>query len=685
MPRSAAQLRIGDMCRYNHEQHELVALDGMIAQLRRSDGQLSAIKLSDLFCDKSFEVVTLGVRRRQLPPPGFEALSPKAQTRARWLEHHITEILDGTPVESAADWTPRPEYDPASTTIGDRERAKVAELEAVGTPLQLKVIQRYRRLYEAQGISAFVDRRVQRPETPTGRVDPRYIDALRKVLEQNTTESSRTEAALKWAVDNRVRSQYGGTVALPSRATFNRILHRMPEARHATGSARTRQTRAHQPRGTLGTLMVSRPGELMQIDSTPFDVSVRLDNSTVSRIELTILVDVATRSIASAVLRPTTNAFDATLLIAKSMTPELMRPGWPEAASMAASSLPYQAMRSVDDRLSNAAARPIINPENIVYDHGRVFISKTFRSACRSLGISLQPARLDTPTDKPIVERTLGSVKTLFAQYVQGYLGSSVEQRGKNADHQARFSLPELQELLDEWIIVGWQSRKHEGLRDPFNPQRVLTPNEKYASLLAVCGYAPAPLKPDEYIALMPYESRKIQASGITMKYRNYDCDELNELRGQRSGLKDGLWHVHYDPSDVSRVWVHHPRENRYITAYWRQLQTMPQPFGDAIWEHARRQEAARDQRRHTEESINACVNDLLQRASDPASTKKGRRSSTKDRRIVARNNAATHPASTHPDPIRTTFPLTLSPPEEDDTAVVPLPVFDAEKESQSW
>lgn len=81
-----------------------------------------------------------------------------------------------------------------------------------------------------------------------------------------------------------------------------------------------------------------------------------------------------------------------------------------------------------------------------------------------------------TPTDKPIVERTLGSIKTLFGQNIGGYRGSSVEQRGKNADQQAHFSLPELRELLDQWIIVGWQRRKHEGLRDPFNPKRILTP-----------------------------------------------------------------------------------------------------------------------------------------------------------------------------------------------------------------
>jgi putative transposase len=64
----------------------------------------------------------------------------------------------------------------------------------------------------------------------------------------------------------------------------------------------------------------------------------------------------------------------------------------------------------------------VIVPETIVCDHGKAYLSATFRAACRSLGISLAPAHPDTPTDKLVVERTLGSVSTLFAQYVAGYV-----------------------------------------------------------------------------------------------------------------------------------------------------------------------------------------------------------------------------------------------------------------------
>jgi hypothetical protein len=45
----------------------------------------------------------------------------------------------------------------------------------------------------------------------------------------------------------------------------------------------------------------------------------------------------------------------------------------------------------------------VIVPETIVCDHGKAYLSATFRAACRSLGISLAPAHPHTPTDKPQV------------------------------------------------------------------------------------------------------------------------------------------------------------------------------------------------------------------------------------------------------------------------------------------
>ncbi len=79
-----------------------------------------------------------------------------------------------------------------------------------------------------------------------------------------------------------------------------------------------------------------RPGEQIQIDSTPIDVMVLAADGVPVRADLTIAVDVATRSICAGVLRPVgTKAVDASLLLAKMMVPEPMRPGWPTVLRMA--------------------------------------------------------------------------------------------------------------------------------------------------------------------------------------------------------------------------------------------------------------------------------------------------------------------------------------------------------------
>ncbi|MFI7097184.1 hypothetical protein [Streptomyces lydicus] len=67
----------------------------------------------------------------------------------------------------------------------------------------------------------------------------------------------------------------------------------------------------------------------MEIYSTPFDVLVR--KGVVGRMELTCLVEVATRSVTAAVLRATTKSVELALLLACSVTPAPMRTGWAEA------------------------------------------------------------------------------------------------------------------------------------------------------------------------------------------------------------------------------------------------------------------------------------------------------------------------------------------------------------------
>jgi hypothetical protein len=437
----------------------------------------------------------------------------------------------------------------------------------------------------------------------------------------------------------------------------------------------------------------------MQIDSTPLDVLVMLDTGVPGRVELTGMIDVATRTMSAAVLRPTTKSVDASLLLARTVTPEPMRPGWADALRMSRSVLPHELLAAVDERLAHAAARPVIIPETIVCDHGKAFISHNFRSACRWLGINFQPGHLDTPTDKPHIERMIESVGTLFCQYVSGYLGSSVERRGRRVEQQPLWSLVEVQELLDEWLVAGWQNRPHDGLRDPCSPGRMFTPNEKYAALVQAAGYVPVALSAEDYVELLPATWRVVNAYGVKISHRVYDGDELNPLRRQPSGVAErrNLWEVHHDPYDVTRVWLRNHWDGGWITLFWKHLRSTPAPFGELAWNHALGQ--LRGQGKDpTEAEIATAVSNLLERAHCGPQTGMAANgssvSSRRDRRVAARTRAAPAvlPISAPQPPAGPKEPVNLDQPhpepeldEEPLAEVIPLAIFDAHEEAKRW
>lgn len=684
-------IREGDEIRLSDGVFTVVTLSGSSARLTDAVGGQSVVPLSRLLGDPALELVS-GSRPALCSEEALAGVPEAAAERARWWERHLIEVLTGRRVDSEAGSRPRPEFDPASRSLRQRELAKLAELRSAGHEISLYTLQRQRYAYERDGLLGVVDRRHIPRRAMFGRVDERLVAAVRQAIDDETDVSTGTVSRLQRRVTKSLVAQYGAqdAPAMPSQRTFYRLVKRLSEGRHTFGSARTRRSLSKQPDGPFGALTVARPGEVVEIDSTPLDVRVVLDDGTVDRVELTGMVDDATCSIPAAVLRPTTKAVDAALLLARALTPEPMRPEWSDALRMSRSVLPYRCLTGVDQRLADAAARPVIAPETVVCDHGKAYLSQTFRQACCTLGINLQPAHPDTPTDKPKIERTLQSVATLFAQHVAGYVGSSVERRGKNAEQDAVWSIVELQALLDEWIVAVWQNRPHDGLRDPVTPGKALTPNEKYAALVEVAGYVPVPLSAEDYIELLPSCWRRINAYGIRVNNRSYDAKALNPYRRQHSGVesKKGQWEVHYDPYDVSRIWVRNHHDEGWLAATWTHLRSHPVPFGELVWQHARSVLAQRGCDQATEAEIARVADDLLDRAAQgPAPT----RQESKDRRVAGRTRATATPA--WPRPPDTAEPCDEEPPpggdeDADDieiAQVIPLPVFDARKEAESW
>ncbi len=243
---------------------------------------------------------------------------------------------------------------------------------------------------------------------------------------------------------------------------------------------------------------------------------------------------------------------------------------------------------------------------------------------------------------KPNIERAFGSLGSLFCQFVSGYLGRNPDRRGRGIDARPLWSMLELQELLDEWLIARWQNRPHDGLRDPQHPGRAFTPNEKYAALVEAAGYVPVALSADDYIELLPAQWRAVNAYGIKLKRRSYDSEALNPLRLRPSGVAErkDLWEVHHDPYDVSKIFVRGP--DGWLTVFWKHLNRVPVPFGELAWDHARRH-LLDDGQAAGEEQIADAVAGLLRCAHQGPGQARGTtasRPSQRDLRVAARTRA---------------------------------------------
>jgi putative transposase len=670
-----AVLRPGDRVAFDGTDHLVVALTGTSVRLRCDDGSEAVVLASYLMASPEFAVIG-GDPVPSMEPFGLlDGLPPKVLEDAREWERHVVEVETGLPPNPPEGATPRLEYDPATTTVSQREQVKAAELGA-----GLRTIQIRRSRYARQGLWGLVDQRATRLGDATGRVDARVVAAVLEIVQAETDTSTGTRSRLIRRVVKKLEAEHGvGVVPLPGRTTFYKVIDAVATGRHTFGSAVTRRQTANRPQGMFTPSFAARPGEQVQIDSTPIDVMVLLDNGVPVRADLTIVVDVATRTICAAVLRPVgTKAVDAALLLARMLVPEPMRPGWSQALRMSASVLPHARLLDIDARMELAAARPVIVPDTIVIDGGKVFLSDTFTRACDRLGVSVQRARPRTPTDKPIVEATFNSINTLFCQHVAAYTGSNTSMRG--ADVTGAWTIPELQDLLDEWLLAGWQTRPHDALRDPLQPRRMLSPNEKYTALVAAAGYLPLTLSGEDYLELLPVEWRQINAYGIRIGYRTYDCPELGGYRLQNSGVtaRRGLWEVHYDPYDATKVFVRTP--DGWVTVPWTHLPMVSAPFAEFTWRHARKLAAERGVDDTNETEVAKVLDDLLSRAQagpvDKASD-----------RVAARTRVA---AAAHRPPPRAE--ATPSEPSESEPAtaaplatVIPFGVFDADAEAARW
>ena len=619
------QVRVGDVVEYDDADCvvEAVSIERdrpTSLHLRSRDGVRYNV-LASAIAD-SVAVVDRSATETRSQPLQLDGVADDARESALELVAHMREIETGYRSCNSAEalpGEPKAQFDPATTDLSSRVDAKAKELSK-----SLRTVWKYWSAYSANGAFGLLDKRQARSSNPLAGVDHRLVDAIKAVAARETDDSTGTYNRFRRRVERHLASLYGNDqVKLPKSATtFNMYVRAVTGGQYTTGNATTRRTTAAQPNRSFSLMAATRPGEAVMMDSTRLDVlAFDPDTGASHAVELTFALDLCTRSLLSWRLTPVgTKAVDAALMLADTLTPEPMRPGWPDAVRYRVLQIPFERVVSVDERIENAAARPVILPETIVIDHGKIYVSQAFRDACQRLGISLQLARKGQGTDKANVERLFGTVRTQFSEHIAGYKGPNVSQRGADIEGRARWTIGELEEFLAEYIICIYQRRAHAGLVLPGWPELAMSPNDAYNEAVERTGVIQIPPNRELYFELMPTVWSTIRHDGVRVNGLQYRSEALFRYRGTKSGYaaEKGKWPIKYDPRDRNQVFFQDPDDGVWHPVAWIHRYDDTRPFTDRTLDFVKRTLVERGMRPNDEELIADALAALQNRMDTP-------------------------------------------------------------------
>ena len=367
---------------------------------------------------------------------------------------HVREVLTGYRhgcAELALPGEPKPPYGPGTAMMG-RYAAKAAE-----TGMSVTTLRRWVRAFQAHGPAGLVTSSAGPSGRGSwGRTDPRWIDMCRTVVAERVDASRPTRALVLATVEARLVEEYGpGVVPLPARTLGYQLLSELFRGSNAfDGSTKGKRSIAQRPHQVYGRLRATRPGEYVLLDTTRLDVfAMEPVTCRWVQCELSAAMDLYDRCICGLRLTPvSTKAVDVAGVLYETVHPRT----WPleELEALPTHGVPgtvvLDSRKLVD--ANGRALLPSVAAETIVYDHGQIYVSQHVESVCARFGVSLQPARPRTPTDKSPLERWFRSLSQGLLVALPGYKGADVHSRGLDVEAQAFFFLDELEMILREWI-----------------------------------------------------------------------------------------------------------------------------------------------------------------------------------------------------------------------------------------
>ncbi|GAA4546475.1 hypothetical protein [Amycolatopsis samaneae] len=499
---------------------------------------------------------------------------------------HLLEVetgfRGGDPLRSGPG-EPRPEFDPAVTSLTQRRYAKVAELAALDREharmlglenVGYRTLIRWATRHRAIGALGCADDRWLRPSGGRPSVTELVREAIFAVHAETLHRSRISMTARQRLIHQYVRERHGPDAIeqIPSYQTLRRVWRDW----FGPGGGRQRYVRSGAKPTSGQHVVIHRPGQVVALDTTILPVKVRetVFGDPVS-VHLTLALDVYTHSlVAFRLTQVSDSAVDVAMLLRDITMPLPMRPDWGDELEWPYPGIPASMVAEFAGH--QVAGLPFFAPETVTTDHGSVYRNHHLVEVQRVLGANILPARVLRPTDKQAVERAFGAIRSLLFEQLPGYTGVDVADRGADPEADAILTIDAMEHLIATWTVAIWQSRRLGEHAPAWDPGGEHSPNTLFAAAMNQGGFAMEIPDPQLYYQLLPAHHVGIHRErGVKIRGLWYNGPALAPYRSgpsTRGGRHKGKWVIRRDPRDVRTVFFQDPSTHAWHRLRWTGL-----------------------------------------------------------------------------------------------------------------
>jgi putative transposase len=571
--------------------------------------------------------------------PGLEVVHEERLKRVVWITHEYAYLVDAVTQETAevrhGEYElPQPKTIKArlltETSEQDRERAQTihrvlrpfVELGRNLTADELNQAcrgidrgERTTREY-LRRLKEFNDWTSCLPHKPGPEKDTRYVKGTRRAIldmvlnEELQKEEGITEESVIKAVNDKIEPA-GLKVLSP--VTIRKYLRGQASVdlrlrRRLSGKAEQEALRPVVGNGDIA----ERPLQKVQIDSTRADVVVVDENGKpIRRPWITFVIDVYSRVVLGLYI-----SLDA-----------------PSAISVGSAIV--DALFPKHRRLKQLDLEDLDWPcygkfERVTgLDHGREHKNTAITHGIKMLGLPEPEWRTDVKSGA-IIERLIGTFVGKM-HMLHGTTWSNVKQKG-NYDSELTAVL-QIHEF-EKWMVT----QVIEYLATPHGGLNKITPLQMWnRGWKANAQKTPSLIQNEKEtrVSFLPFEWRTASREGIRINGETYRGTQLAYLIGRHARVQ-----VHYDPRDLSKVWVRSPFDNSLIEVGWKHRNRRPyskayrtaQNISDArLGRSPEMREMARRARQKGQEVVLKATENTKRRRRDEALEKNRRRQAEHD------------------------------------------------------